>query len=166
MKMSHGTDCSSCHRNDWKPHQETSNILYKTHVMGELGGRKTQGLVERLSSCLGYAWGYVMKSSVKLESCRGIWSIHLLWWSDSIRCVMSPIKAEARSFTMVIKKDWKSPSTKNIGKKEKFQNCAHLKKKKKKKKRDIWMERCQKYWLQWSYKSEYWIKMYKLEDWQ
>ena len=43
---------------------------------------------------------------------------------------MSPIKAEARNFTMVIKKYCKSPSTENIGKKEKFQYCTHLKKKK------------------------------------
>lgn len=129
MKMSHGTNCSSCHRNKTSPR----NLWYsvQTHVMGELGGRKTWGLFERLSSFLGYAWGDIIKSSVKLGSGRDIWSTRLLWWSDSIPCVMSPIKAEARSFTMVIKKYCKSPSTENIGKKEKFQNCTHLKKKKK-----------------------------------
>ena len=132
--MSHDTNCSSCHRNDWKPHWETSDSLYKTHMMGELRGRKTRRLVEGLSSCLGYAWGYITEIISKAWKWqrRLIYMSALMIWSDLIPCVMSPIKTEARSFAMVIKKDWKSPSTENIGKKEKLQNCSHLKKKKKK----------------------------------
>lgn len=95
------------------------------------------------------------------------WQRHLIYTSALMiwfnPCVMSPIKAEARSFTMVIKKYCKSPSN---WKHRKERKVPKLHSSQKKKKKHIWVERCQKYWFQWSYKTEYWIKMYKLEEWQ
>ena len=86
VKMSHDTNCSSCHRNDWKPHWETSDSLYKTHMMGELRGRKTQRLVEGLSSCLGYAWGYITEIISKAWKWqrRLIYMSALMIWSDPL----------------------------------------------------------------------------------